>query len=168
MAPPSGVKRPRYGTRRLIEQVFRDSANASGLRTSELVTRVQSASGEGSKIPGPTIFQAARALVRSRVLDAERDGREFRFKLAGKPVTTAMADSTEATSTPTRAEQPRPISGPSEIPKADEVRTAGTLPVSSLPHRLDPGQMLVLKHDEKEIVTLTNVHGRAVIEKHPL
>lgn len=162
MAPSADGKRSRYGTRQLIEQVFRDSANAAGLRTSELVLKVQSASGAGSKIPGPTIFQAARALVRKKVLEAKRDGREFRFRLAGKPEAAA------ATSGAPRSDAAARAPSPVQVETAEEAPAPSSLPVTSLPHRLDPGQMLVLKHDEKEIVTLTNVHGRPVIERHAL
>ncbi len=168
MAPPSGVKRPRYGTRQLIEQVFRDSGSATGLKTSELVSRVQSASGAGSKVPGPTIFQAARALVRGKVLEAERDGREFRFRLATPSGSSASEGPAEGPRAPSRSVATGQASSTVEPLRMEEVTVSASLPVSSLPHRLDPGQMLVLKHDEKEIVTLTNVHGKAVIERHPI
>lgn len=168
MAPPSGTKRERYGTRQLIEKVFLDPANAIGLKTSELVSKVQSASGAGAKIPAPTIFQAARALVKKKVLEAKRDGREFRFKLAGKQ---------DAETAPVSMERPHPsppaqpvTGGPSSIAttQEDPALPKESLPMTSSPHRLDPGQILVLKHDEKEVVTLTNLHGKPVIERHPL
>lgn len=168
MTPSSGTKRARYGTRRLIEQVFNDPSNSSGLKTSDLVLKVQSASGAGSKIPGPTIFQAARSLVKKKVLEAKRDGREFRFKLVGKPESAASPSLPD----PSTSSAPTAIARPGQAPapglRLEEVQASASLPVTSLPHRLDPGQMLVLKHDETEIVTLTNVHGKAVIERHQL
>ena len=168
MAPPSGTKRERYGTRQLIEKVFLDPANAIGLKTSELVLKVQSTSGAGSKIPGPTIFQAARALVKKKVLEAKREGREFRFKLAEKQDTGAAPSSSEfsASSSPSPSEIP----GPSAISTThpDVILPREGLPGTSSPHRLDPGQILVLKHDEREVVTLTNVHGKVLIERHAL
>lgn len=168
MTPPSESKRPRYGTRQLIEEIFRDPANAPGLKTSELVSKVQSASGAGSKIPGPTIFQAARALVRARVLEAKREGREFRFRLSGTQKAAADVGSTPSHSSESQADVTGPTGNLGGVSRTDEAPPPVSLPVSSLPHRLDPGQMLVLKHDEKEIVTLTNVHGRPVIERHQL
>lgn len=168
MSPPSGTKRARYGTRQLIQKVFLDPANAAGLKTSELISRVQSASGAGSRIPGATIFQAARSLVKKKVLEAKRDGREFRFKMAAmlEPKSAPSPSEGQVSSAPLEAAGLGPV--PVSAALSEEVRSPASLPVTSLPHRLDPGQMLVLKHDEKEIVTLTNVHGKAVIERHPL
>jgi hypothetical protein len=168
MVSPSGTKRARYGTRQLIENVFQDAANSTGLKTSELVSKVQSGSGEGSKIPGPTIFQAARALVKKKILETSRDGREYKFKLAGKRGQESGPTLIDTTRVPMPASEA--IQGSTVVPpyRSDEARPQGSLPVSSLPHRLDPGQMLVLKHDEKEIVTLTNLHGKPVVERHSL
>jgi len=166
MAPTSGTKKARYGTRALIEQVFQDPGNGTGLKTSELVLKVQSASGAGSKIPAPTIFQAARALVKKKILEAKRDGREFRFRLAAHEGSNGARGQLE----PRAASEPSGSLASALIAPspAEPEAVQGHLPVTSLPHRLDPGQMLVLKHDQNEIVTLTNVHGKPVIERHPV
>src|SRR5579871_2965374 len=168
MAPPSGTKRERYGTRQLIEKVFLDPANAIGLKTSELVSKVQAASGAGSKIPGPTIFQAARALVKKKVLEAKREGREFKFRLAGKQ-DAEPASSSIPSPRPSSPAQPM-TGGPSSISTTQEdfAQPKESLTMPPLPHRLDPGEILVLKHDEREVVTITNLHGKPVIERHPL
>ena len=77
MTPPAGSKRTRYGTRQLVEQVLRGPDSRDGLKTSELASKVQLLASK--KIPSSTVFQAARSLVNKRVLEAKRDGREYRF-----------------------------------------------------------------------------------------
>lgn len=168
MAPPSASKRPRYGTRKLVEQVFRNTENAIGLKTSELVAKVQSASGEGSKIPGATIFQAARTLVKRKVLEAKRDGREFRFKLAAKIAPSAGEPSPASVHGASKSDAASAELMAGGVPSSSAVVVPAPAVGSSPAHCLDPGQMLVLRHDEKEVVILTNVHGKAVIERHPL
>ena len=171
MSPSTNSKRARYGTRQFIEQAFRGANAKAGLKTSELTARVQELAGKS--IPGPTIFQAARSLVRAKVLETRRDGREFRFSLAGTtapessrspdPVSTAAAvQSIVAPSEPNAAKADAPRIGmPAELALAE---TGGRS--VALPHRLEPGQVLILKHDEDAIVTVSNVHGRPVVEKH--
>ncbi len=172
MVPPSG-KRPRYGTKPFIQQVLGKPEFKDGLRTKELAVQVNQISDK--KIPLPTIFQAARSLVKAKTLAAKRDGREFRFTLTGAsgseqgPAISRPARSPEpviSTGAVDRIEAPESLSRSGGLMEA--AASASSLPPSTLPHRLDPGQMLVLRHSETEIVTLTNLHGKPVIERHTI
>ena len=150
--PPSKSRRGRYGTKKLILDLLGESPG--GLNTGQLVTKVRAAAGQ--KIPYPTVFQAAKSLVKERSLSSSRDGREYRFAATAR---TAKPIATE----------PETASSAAGLRSAGPPGPGATLasahPVDSFPHRLDLGQMLVLSHDGKTVVTLTNVHGRAQIER---
>jgi hypothetical protein len=145
----ASTKRGRYGTKLIVERVL--GAAPSGLSTRQLVTEVRKIAGTG--IPYNTVFQAAKSLVKARTASSRRAGREYIFSSiqehaeAGEPSvdrTKELAESSDGTG-----------SMPSE-------------PSVAFPHKLDPGQVLVLSHDGKSVVTLTNVHGKAQIERHPI
>jgi hypothetical protein len=168
---PAGSKRARYGTKNFIKQVLANPDSKNGLKTSELVSKVQAIAGK--KIPGATVFQAAKSLVKEKVLGSKRDGREFRFMLAGSAnvppeppaATPIIAKLTGPRETPS---EPRPVGASltsSELAIGGAVTPSG---LAASPHKLDPGQVLVLRSDEKTIVTLTNVHGRPIVERHPV
>lgn len=180
MAPPSG-KRTRYGTKQLIRQVLENPDSTNGLKTSELVSKVQGIAGK--KIPAATVFQAAKSLVKGRTLSSRRDGREFRFAFASikksEPIEITKAQTApEMLAAPpsdldTRISAAQAtIEGPAPASVSRSGGFKGSADEFSIgspfPHKLDPGQMLVLAHDEKTVVTLTNVHGRPQIERHSL
>jgi hypothetical protein len=140
----AGAKRARYGTSSLIKRALGDSSGSKGLATSELVARVQDLAGK--KIPKGTVFQAAKSLVRRGAIKAVRQGREFRFTLSvGAPTATAASSEPMSAGTP-----------------------EGALTAFTLPRTLDPGQVAILSHDGRTVVTLTNAHGKAQIERHPI
>ncbi len=92
----------------------------------------------GEKIAYQTIFQATKVPVREGQITRTKVGREYSFALTRGP--DASSETTPATASV----------------------------VEGLPHRLDPGQVLVLRHDADSIVTVSNVHGLVKIEKHKI
>lgn len=180
MAPASS-KRARYGTKKFIKQVLESPASKDGLKTSELVSKVQELAGK--KIPSATVFQAAKSLVKERALASRRDGREFRFQVhavekaketgfqVAEQARQAIANLPPDAEVRLRAAK-LALEGTasSELSKSGGFASRASEGVlgSSLPHKLDPGQVLVLGHDEKFVTTLTNVHGRPIVERHPI
>lgn len=172
MAARTSGKRARYGTRQLVERVFQEPSSKGGLKTGELVSKVQELTDR--KIPGPTIFQAARTLVKKKTLESVRDGREYRFSLV-RPMD-AIAPSpgaiTATLSGSAKGEQTTGPAGPVSVGLGGTEPVIGgpVTPTSlvTLPQKLEPGQVLVLSIDGKTAVTLANVHGKAVVEHHAL
>ncbi|MDG6913571.1 MAG: hypothetical protein JRN35_10915 [Nitrososphaerota archaeon] len=146
----------RHGTRALILKTF-DEAGGKKLSTATLVEGVRRLSG--SKIPEPTIRASLRTLLRQKVLQARRAGREKVYSLVP-----ASSASPPKAVTPTVSEtpvsQPIPVIEPRPYP-------VPTLPTSALPHKLAVGEALVLHVSETHVETATNVHGKVVLERHP-
>ena len=151
--PATGV---RHGTRALILKTF-DEAGSKKLSTAKLVEGVRHLSG--TKIPETTIRASLRTLLRQKVLQARRVGREKVYSLAAaapaSPPKVAMPTVSE---TPTP--QPAPVIEPQPYP-------APTPPTPALPHKLAVGEALVLHIGETHVETATNVHGKVVLERHP-
>ena len=151
--PTSGV---RHGTRALILKTF-EEAESKKLSTATLVEGVRRLSG--TKIPEPTIRASLRTLLRQKVLQARRVGREKVYSPA-----TASSASPPKVVTPTASEtpppQPAPVIEPQPYP-------APTSPTPALPHKLAVGEALVLHIGDTHVETATNVHGKVVLERHP-
>jgi hypothetical protein len=147
--PRTASKRDRYGTKSLVEQALKGAPE--GVPTRQLVTTVRAAAGK--EIPYNTVFQAAKSLVKSGAATSERDGREYTFSLRQTAAAPAQ---------PSRAQT-------ESLEMADDGPCDCNCDCSdepAFPQRLAPGEVLVLSHDEKTVVTLTNVHGKAQIERH--
>jgi hypothetical protein len=140
-------KRDRYGTKTLVEQALKGAPD--GLPTRKLVTTVRGSAG--NEIPYNTIFQAAKSLVKAGTATSERDGREYTFSLTKAAVT--------------GVESPHARSELMEASEECACDCEGS-EEPAFPQRLAPGEVLVLSHDGKSVVTLTNVHGKAQIERH--
>jgi hypothetical protein len=147
--PKASTTHARYGTKLLIQQAL-DGASG-GLPTRQLVTAVRKVAGKF--IPYNTVFQAAKSLVKAGTASSNRIGREYVFSSIENH-RRATEGSVDRTDEPTEA--------------GSEVGVGPTQPVTTFPHKLDPGQVLVLSHDGKTVVTLSNVHGKAQIERHAL
>ena len=146
----------RHGTRALILKTF-DEAGGKKLSTATLVESVRRLSG--TKIPEPTIRASLRTLLRQKVLQARRAGREKVYSLVA-----ASSASPPEVVTPTASEAPAlpqaPVIEPQPYP-------APTSPTPALPHKLAVGEALVLHIGETHVETATNVHGKVVLERHP-
>ena len=153
-APPTtGV---RHGTRALILKTF-DEAGGKKLSTATLVDGVRRLSG--TKIPEPTIRASLHTLLRQKVLQARRVGREKVYSLVP-----ASSASPAKVVTPTVSEPAAPQQAPLIEPQPYPVPTP---PTSTLPHKLAVGEALVLHIGETHVETATNVHGKVVLERHP-
>ncbi len=154
--PPTS--RVRHGTRALIMKTFNEGeGKGKKLSTATLVESVRRLSG--TKIPEPTIRASLRTLLRQNVLQARRVGREKVYSLA----TAGPAPRPKAT-TPTAIKPLAPQQTPAIEPQP---YPAPTPPMSALPHKLAVGEVLVLHVGEAHVETVTNVHGKVVLERHP-
>ena len=151
--PTTGV---RHGTRALILKTF-DEAGSKKLSTASLMEEVRRLSG--TKIPEPTIRASLRTLLRQKVLQARRAGREKVYSLVpANSASPSMAATPTVSETP--SPQPAPVIEPQPYP-------APTPPTPALPHKLAVGEALVLHIGETHVETATNVHGKVVLERHP-
>lgn len=146
----------RHGTRALILKTF-DEAGGKKLSTATLVAGVRRLSG--TKTPEPTIRASLRTLLRKKVLQARRVGREKVYSLVA-----ASSASPPKVATPTPSRPPAPQQAPVTEPQPYPTPTP---PTGSLPHRLAVGEALVLHISETHVETATNVHGKVVLERHP-
>ena len=151
--PTTGV---RHGTRALILKTF-DEAGGKKLSTATLVEGVRRLSG--TKIPGPTIRASLRTLLRQKVLQARRAGREKVYSRVA-----ASSSSPSKLATPTTRQPPAPQPAPVIEPQPYPIPTP---PTPTLPHKLAVGEALVLHIGETHVETATNVHGKVVLERHP-
>ena len=146
----------RHGTRVLILKTF-DEAGSKKLSTASLMEEVRRLSG--TKIPEPTIRASLRRLLRQKVLQARRMGREKVYSLVS-----AAPASPPKVATLTVGETPSPQ--PALVIEAQPY-PAPTPPVAMLPHKLAVGEVLVLHVEESHVETVSNVHGKVVLERHP-
>ena len=152
--PPTS--RVHHGTRALILKTF-EEAGGKKLSTAALVEGVRHLSG--TKIPEPTIRASLRTLLRQKLLQARRAGREKVYSLASIAPPSPSKVTTPTVSEPP-APQPAPVIEPQPYP-------APTPPTPALPHKLAVGEALVLHIGETHVETATNVHGKVVLERHP-
>ena len=146
--------RTRHGSRKLILKVFGSASESRPLTTSTIFSRV--ATLAGTKIPEYSVRSALRTLVRRKVLRERRDGREKTYALASAPTS----------GRPVIEKAPAPSSEPSmpaEI--APEVEVGGPI-LPALPHKLAVGESLILSVGVDYVESVTNVHGKLVVERH--
>lgn len=139
--PPVNGKR--YGTRSLVLEVLK--ASSAGLSTSEIVSKVRKSSG--TPIPEQSFRQVLRTLVRRKVVQSRRVGREKTYRIINQAPMNAS---------------PVPTVGP-KAPSVPMVLGTTNLP----PHKLAVGEVLVLHVGETHVETVSNVHGKVVLERHP-
>lgn len=156
--PKSSKKatRTRHGARRWILKALESTKDGASMRTSELMHRASQLSG--SKIPGYSVYQALRTLVKNEVVAARREGREFTYRLSAarkRPSTTASAPA------PSPAPTPAPVTpSPAVAPVAATPSTAAPV------HTLAPGEVAILHIGETHIESATNQHGQLVLARH--
>ena len=154
--PPTS--RVRHGTRALIMKTFNEGdGKGKKFSTATLLESVRRLSG--TKIPEPTIRASLRTLLRQKVLQARRAGREKVYSLVP-----ASSPSPSKPATPTMSEQPALLPAPVIEAQPYPVPTP---PGTALPHKLAVGEVLVLHVGESHVETVSNVHGKVVLERHP-
>ncbi|MDG6970492.1 MAG: hypothetical protein JRN54_05220 [Nitrososphaerota archaeon] len=148
----------RHGTRALIMKTFNEGeGKGKKLSTATLVESVRRLSG--TRIPEPTIRASLRTLLRQRVLQARRVGREKVYSLV--PASSASPPrATTPTATKPLTPQQTPVIEPQPYP-------IPTPPATAFPHKLAVGEVLVLHVGEAHVETVSNVHGKVVLERHP-
>jgi hypothetical protein len=131
------------------------------LSTAQIAKRIKKASGK--EFHKNSVYLALRKLVDNRSLQSVRQGQEKTYKL-GKSSSSSPAASMPSSgrSTPSA---PAPTSNalPSDLAASD---SAGSTP--ALPHKLALGEILVLEVSDGQVLTATNLHGRLVMERHPV
>lgn len=122
------------------------------MRTSELMERASQLSG--SKLPGYSVYQALRTLVKNEVVAARREGRELTYRLT--------ASRSRRAPTP----PPEPASPPATMP-APSTPTVVAPAAAAHPavHTLAPGEVAILHIGETHIETASNEHGQLVLAK---
>ena len=76
------VNGKRYGTRNLILDTLKAPSASKGLSTSEIIKEVRKA--KGSPIPEQSFRQALRTLVRYKVVQSKRVGREKTYRISNQ------------------------------------------------------------------------------------
>ena len=135
----------RHGTRKWVLQVLGAPEAAAGLLTSRVMQGVARLSG--TRIPGYSVYQSLRTLVRQGAVVAQRKGREFSYRLASRA----------------RGVRSTPATVPAGATLTPEPRGVGG---SRVLHTLAVGEVAIVEIGKAHIETATNVHGRLVIERH--
>jgi hypothetical protein len=135
------------GAQKWILDELRAVGPSVRLSTSQIAKKVSKS--RGKTFHKNSVYNALRILVRRGTISVVRDGHEKLYQAsatgAGSPETSMPA-----------AEAAMPVSG-SPTPTND-----------SFPHKLALGEILVVGVDGQHLVTATNLHGRLVLERHPL
>ena len=154
-APPTS--RVRHGTRALIMKTFNEGdGKGKKLSTATLVESVRRLSG--TKIPEPTIRASLRTLLRQKILQARRAGREKVYSRVPASLATPPKMATSAVNA-----TPAPLQVPDIEPQPYPIPPP---PEAALPHKLAVGEVLVLHVGESHVETVSNIHGKVVLERH--
>ncbi len=147
------TKRPRHDTRNWVLKAIKSVDGSQPMRTAEIRKKVAQLSGK--RIPDYSLYQALRTLVRKKVLQARRVGREFSYQLVSvKQVARA------------------PATRPPARPPSNKVRPGRPLPKPDAEagrelHKLAMGDIVILKIGDTFVEVATNLNGRLVLERHP-
>lgn len=135
------------------------------MKTSEIQAKASKLAG--GDLPGYSVYQALRTLVKREVVAVKREGRELTYQLKermpakrGRPAAApAMAPPTSA---PPAASASVAAAPAAPAPPAPAVTTTALALVDTL----SPGEIAILHVGETHIEAATNVHGKLVVEKH--
>jgi hypothetical protein len=149
MSPKRGksARQPR-GAQKWILEELRDVSAGRTLSTAKLAKRIAKSSAK--EFHKNSVYNALRALVRSGHITAVRVGQEKSYRLASPK---------------------GPGPGNLRVPQAAKPRVPApnpNVPPSMLPHKLGLGEVLVIGLGDGYVLSATNLHGRLVIERHPL
>ena len=135
---------------------------SESLSTAQISKRIKKASGKD--FHKNSVYLALRKLVDRGSLKAVRIGQEKTYKLPKSSDSGASASSSSASEPmmTLAATSTAPITAPSAS------GTDSGIEVASLPHKLAVGEILVLEITDGQVLTASNVHGKLVVERHPL
>lgn len=159
-------QRQRHSARKWIVKAL-ESADASvRMKTSEIQAKASKLAGEA--LPGYSVYQALRTLVKREVVAVKREGRELTYQLKermpskrGRP---AAAPAVAAPASPPAAAPPMVAAAAPALPAPPA--PAATTTALALVDTLSPGEIAILHVGETHIEAATNVHGKLVVEKH--
>lgn len=139
------------GVQKWILAELRSLGPGARLATSDIAKRIAKAS-QRTFHPN-SVYHALQLLVRRGAIAATRSGHEKEYRISGSP---------------------RPVGN--QLRRAVAVKTPAPVPpgptpgapMAVLPHKLALGEILVLSVTDGGVLTATNLHGRLVLERHPL
>lgn len=155
------AKRARHGARRWILKALEPTVDGAAMRTSELMRRASQLSG--TKLPGYSVYQALRTLIKNKAVAARREGRELTYRLTSA---TRRRTSAPAATPPAPAVAPTPRPPVTPAPPAPSAPVTPTVPTAAPVHTLAPGEVAILHIGESHVESATNVHGQLVLAKH--
>lgn len=138
------------GAQKWILAELRSLGSGARLATSDIAKRIAKASQR--KFHPNSVYHALRLLVRRGAIVATRSGHEKMYRISGPTRAVTRGTSRSVAATP--------------VPASPDPGTS--TPAAVLPHKLALGEILVLSVTEGEVLTATNLHGRLVLERHPL
>ena len=136
------------GAQKWVLAELRALAPGDRLSTAQIAKRVRKASGKS--LHPNSIYNALRRLVKRGAIDAARAGHAKTYGVRGAGPARPRGNASVA-----RASV--------ELTKTDPFPPAG-----AFPHKLALGEILVIRVGDGEVLTATNLHGRLVLERHPL
>jgi len=172
--PSKGDRRNRYDTKNLVLKVLGEGPTRGGLTTADVTRRVSELRGE--QVPEDAVGTVLRGLVGEKVLKWRRVGHKKAYRLAvpaTRPVPAAPAPTAPVPPAPETPEPPAlPVPElPSGAPEIARIGPPDALDASALgkfPHKLAVGEILLLGVQDGHVVSATNVHGKLVVERHPI
>jgi hypothetical protein len=149
-------KRQRHSARKWIVQAL-ESADASvRMRTSEIQRKASKLAG--SDLPGYSVYQALRTLVKREVVAAKREGRELTYQFKARMPASNVKRGRPATVTPTPALASTPAAAAPAIVAASApavpAPTAAPVVTTTALARLDtlaPGEIALLHIGETPV-----------------
>jgi hypothetical protein len=150
MSKKSKASQKLRGAQKWIVEELRGLGPSVKISTSQIAKRISKA--RGKTFHKNSIYNALRILVQRGHVTMFRDGHEKFYRMSGgAPPAVAPVRSTSA--------PPRAASAPA---------VDGAAPMGMLPHKLALGEILVVGIEGGEVITATNLHGRLVLERHPI
>ena len=166
------VSTKRHGTRNLTLEALEETRTGPAVATMAIIKQVRKLAGK--RIPEETIRSSLKTLVRQRVVKGRKNGKEKFYKLVVAPSAAGATTSSGGTPLPERvplnelfeghAKEPRHVVGWID-PKTERFKNV-VVGEPTLPHKLAVGEILVLELGVAHVETVTNVHGKVILERH--
>ena len=147
----SKASRKIRGAQKWILDELRTLRPSVRLSTSEIAKKISKT--RGKSFHKNSIYNALRILVQRGHVVVVRDGHEKFYQASGAAMTSPSTGD----------------SGSRIIARTSPSMSASSdVPTGMLPHKLALGEILVIGIDGREVITATNLHGRLVLERHPV
>jgi hypothetical protein len=153
------------GAQKWILNEFGSESPGRRLSTSQITQRIERASKKS--FHKNSIYKALRLLVNRRALEVARSGREKLYRLLG-PIRSAGSRAVTSVKSAARGRGSGARALGAGRPIVDRLATDARAAAAMLPHKLGLGEILVLSVGAREVLTATNLHGRLVLERHPV